>query len=303
MTEVDDFLLFAAVAEHAGFASAGRATGIPKSKLSRRVAGLERRLGVRLIERSTRRFRLTDAGQTLLAHCRNILIEVERARAATAVAAGEPRGLVRMSCPTGMIEELAGLIPPFLRKYPLVELHLIASDRPTDLIAERIDVALRVRTNLATDAAFTVKHLGRSKRILVAGPGLAGGLVEDDFNAVLKLPTLSSSLDPGPVTWRLQGPDGQVIEHKHEPRMRCEAFAALLAAAAAELGVALSPDHICARDIAQGTLVRVAPGWHAEEGLVHLVFTSSKGLPPAVRALIDHLASAFKDLPALRGEA
>ncbi len=107
MAELDDYVLFAGVVEHGGFAPAGRAMRVPKSKLSRRVAGLEDRLGVRLIERSTRRFRVTEIGQTLYEHCRTIVIELERARAMTAEALAEPQGQVRFSCPNGLIEPLS----------------------------------------------------------------------------------------------------------------------------------------------------------------------------------------------------
>ena len=293
MNDAEDFILFAAVAEHGGFAAASRAIGVPKSKLSRRMAGLEQRLGARLMERSTRQFRLTAAGATLLHHSRAIILEVERARSATAEVVGEPRGTVRLSCPTGLIDQLSQALPSFLAMYPHVRLHVIAVDRPVDLIAERIDVAIRVRTDLGYDSGLTVKQLGTSRRILVASPALGGLGNPPAIRQLPELPTLSSSLEPGPVSWRLRGPDGQSLTHSHEPRMRCEAFPVLVAAAASGLGVALLPDHVCADPLREGKLIRVGPDWHAEEGLLHLVFTTSRGLPPAVRALIDHLAKCF----------
>jgi DNA-binding transcriptional LysR family regulator len=293
MSELDDYVLFAGVVEHGGFAPAGRALRVPKSKLSRRIAGLEDRLGVRLIERSTRRFRVTEIGQALYEQCRTIVLEVERARAVTAEALSEPQGQVRFSCPNGLVEPLSATLPVFLKRYPRVSLQIVATDRGVDLIRERIDVALRVRTAIESDASLTMRTLTRSRRILVAGPKLANSIGEH-IESLQGVPTLSSTELAGPVTWNLVGPEGAAFDLRHEPRVRCEEFSALRAAAAADLGVALLPDHVCWPDLDAGRLVRLFPAWHAQEGIVHLVFTTRRGLPPAVRAFIDHLAATFQ---------
>ena len=293
MAELDDYVLFAGVVEHGGFAPAGRAMRMQKSKLSRRIAALEDRLGVRLVERSTRRFRVTDIGQTLYEHCRTIVLELERARAVTSEALAEPTGQVRFSCPNGLVEPLSASLPPFLKRYPKVNLQIVATDRGVDLIRERIDVALRVRTAIESDASLTMRTLARSRRILVASPKLANSIGPRLLD-LKEIPTLSSTDLAGPVTWSLVGPDGAAFDLKHEPRLRCEEFGALRAAAAAGLGVALLPDHVCWPDLDAGRLVRLFPEWHAQEGIVHLVFTTRRGLPPAVRAFIDHLAATFQ---------
>jgi DNA-binding transcriptional LysR family regulator len=293
MMEVDDYVLFAGVVEHGGFAPAGRAMRMQKSKLSRRIAALEDRLGVRLIERSTRRFRVTDIGQTLYEHCRTIVLELERARAVTSEALAEPQGQVRFSCPNGLVEPLAPSLAPFLKRYPKVNLQIVATDRGVDLISERIDVALRVRTALETDASLTMRTLTRSRRILVASPQLSNSIGPHILD-LKGVPTLSSTELAGPVTWSLVGADGAAFNLEHDPRLRCEEFGALRAAAAAGLGVALLPDHVCWHDLDAGRLVRVFPEWHSQEGIVHLVFTTRRGLPPAVRAFIDHLAVTFQ---------
>jgi DNA-binding transcriptional LysR family regulator len=293
MAELDDYVLFAGVVEHGGFAPAGRAMRMQKSKLSRRIAALEDRLGVRLVERSTRRFRVTDIGQTLYEHCRTIVLELERARAVTSEALAEPTGQVRFSCPNGLVGPLSASLPPFLKRYPKVNLQIVATDRGVDLIRERIDVALRVRTAIDSDASLTMRTLARSRRILVASPKLANSIGPRVLD-LKGIPTLSSTELAGPVTWSLVGPDGAAFDLKHEPRLRCEEFGALRAAAAAGLGVALLPDHVCWPDLDAGRLVRLFPEWHAQEGIVHLVFTTRRGLPPAVRAFIDHLAATFQ---------
>jgi DNA-binding transcriptional LysR family regulator len=197
-----------------------------------------------------------------------------------------------------MVEVLSPHIPVFLARYPKVSLQLVATDRPVDLIAERIDVALRVRVTLDTDASLTMRTLGQSRRILVAGPALAAGLRDNAIAGLATLPTLGSSDEIGEITWHLSGLDGSTFDHRHEPRMTCEDFAALREAAMANLGVALLPDHSCREDLAAGRLVRLLPEWGGQRGIVHLVFTTRRGLPPAVRAFIDHLAATFRALDA-----
>jgi DNA-binding transcriptional LysR family regulator len=292
MTDLNDYIYFAEVVAHGGFAAAGRALRQPKSKLSRRIAGLEARLGVRLIERSTRRFRVTEVGQAFYERCRAIMLEAEQAEALVAQAQAEPHGRVRFSCPTGLVETLSPSLPAFLARYPKIRLQVLAMDRAADLIAERIDVALRVRTAITSDAALTMRSIGRSRRILVASPAFANR-AGPDIASLPTLPTLSTNDDLGEVTWRLEGPGGATRAVIHEPRMTCGDFAAIRVAASAGAGVALLPDHSCRDALASGALVRIFPDWQGQEGLVHIIFTTRRGLPPAVRALIDHLVATF----------
>ncbi|WP_395336116.1 LysR substrate-binding domain-containing protein [Novosphingobium sp. BL-8H] len=301
MPDMNDYAYYAEVVKHGGFAPAGRALRVPKSKLSRRIAALEERLGTRLIERSSRRFRVTEVGQAFYTRCRAMLEEAEQAEALVAQAHSEPQGRVRFSCPRGMVEVLSPGLPDFLARFPKVTLQLIATDRPVDLIAEHIDLALRVRVSLDTDASLTMRTLGRSRRILVAGPQvaaplLAGQRTEAGVDALQHMQTLASTDDSGEVAWHLSGPNGALAVHRHQPRMTCEDFAALRTAVAGNLGVALLPDHICQQDIAAGRMVQILPEWGGQIGIVHLVFTTRRGLPPAVRALIDHLAATFRTL-------
>jgi DNA-binding transcriptional LysR family regulator len=290
-SDLNDLVYFAEVVSHGGFAAAGRALRQPKSKLSRRVAGLEARLGVRLIERSSRRFRVTDVGQAFYDRCKAMLSEAERAEALVAEAKSEPHGLIRMSCPTGLVEPISSLVTRFLSQYPKVRLQLVAIDRPVDLIEERIDIALRVRTSLDGDASLTMRSLGHSIRILVASPQIASriGSVED----LAAHPTLSTTDDQGEIDWLLETDDGRTHSLRHEPRMGCADFAAVRTAAISGLGVALLPDHTCRQALEGGKLVRVLPAWRGMRGLVHLVFTTRRGLPPAVRKFIDSLAAEF----------
>lgn len=294
MQDLNDLRYFDAVVTNGGFAPAGRALRLPKSKLSRRIAALEDRLGARLIERSSRRFRVTDIGLAFHAEARRAVAAAERAEALVEASLSEPKGTVRMSCPTGLVSIVATMLPDFLTLYPKGHVQIVAADRPVDIIAERIDVALRVRTRLDSDAALTMRTLAHSRRILVASPALANRIAMHGIDALANLPTLSSSGDDGEVTWRLEGPGG-VHDVRHVPRLSCGDFAAIRAAALAGLGVALLPDHVCAAELRSGALVRILPEWGGEDGIVHLVFTTRTGLPPLVRAWIDHLAKGFRN--------
>lgn len=299
MRDLNDYALFAEVVRHGGFAAAGRALRSPKATISRRIGLLEARLGVRLIERSTRRFRVTEVGEAFYERCRTLVLDAEQAEAVVAEAKAEPHGVVRFSCPTGLVASLSATLPAFLARHPKVRLQVLALDRPVDLIAERIDVALRVRTELVTDAALTMRTLGVSHRILVAAPQLLAACAGKDITALQELPTLSSTDEAGEIEWELLGPGGQTRRLRHAPRMTCSDFRALLDAAVAGMGVALVPDHICRSELAAGRLARVFADWRTQAGIVHLVFTTRRGLPPAVRAFIDHVARslALEDAP------
>ena len=294
-TDFNDYVYFAEVVAHGGFAAAGRALREPKSKLSRRVAAIEARLGLRLIERSSRRFRVTEVGQGFYERCRAMMLEAERAEALVAEAQAEPHGRIRLSCPTNALATVSPALRGFLARYPKVRLQLVASDRAIDLIEERIDVAIRIRLDLTSDASLTMRTLGHSRWILVASPQVASRL-GSDIAALAAFPTLGTNEDPGEVDWRFEREDGATYRLRHEPRLGCSNFAVLCEAAAEGIGVAYLPHHACADHIALGRLVHVLRDWRSSAGTIHLVFTTRRGLPPAVRALIDHLVEAFPRL-------
>ena len=210
---------------------------------------------------------------------------------------GEPQRAARngaLLLSTGLVEMITPIVPDFLRLYPRMRLQLIATDRPVDLIGDRIDIALRVRVKIASDASLTMRTLGRSRRILVASPTFVNILENPDIAALATLPTIATSDEGQDLSWTLRGPGGRTEAISHIPRFGCADFAAVRDAAIAGLGVALLPDHACAAALAAGSLVRPFPEWQAEEGIIHLVFTTNKGLAPVVRRWIDHLAAHFK---------
>lgn len=292
-TDLNDFAYFAEVVTHGGFAAAARALNEPKSKLSRRVARLETRLGLRLIERSSRRFRVTEIGQLFYERCKAIQSEAQQAEALVAGELSEPHGLIRFSCPTGMIEVISELVQRYMQRYPKVRLQLLATDSPVDLITERVDLALRVRVALTSDAELTMRTLGRSTRILVASPAIAMQLRSPA--QLTQYPTLATNDADFETEWVLESLDGGTTTVRHEARLGCSDMVAVREAAIAGLGIALLPYHVCRKPMTEGRLVQVLPDWHGQQGLVHLVFTTRRGLPPSVRTLIDLLAETFPD--------
>jgi DNA-binding transcriptional LysR family regulator len=294
MADINDYVLFAEVIGHGGFAAASRVLRTPKSTISRRIAALETRLGVRLIERSTRRFRATEVGQAFYERCRTIMLDVQQADSVVAEALSEPRGVIRCSCPLGLMPTLSKAYGTFLARFPKAKLQVVAVDRPVDLIEERIDIAIRVCVRLDTDASLIVRTLGHSSRILVAAPVVASLCASGEIATLSTLPTLATTDQMGEITWEFIGPDGATQTIRSEPRLTCVDYSSLRDAAIAGLGVALLPDHTCREQIASGMLVHVFPQWKTTSGIVHLVFTTRRGLPPVVRAFIDHLASVLQ---------
>lgn len=173
MRDLNDLFFFAEVVEHGGFAPAGRALGIPKSKLSRRVAALEERLGVRLIQRSTRRFSVTEIGQEYYRHCRAMLVEADAAEELIARNQVEPQGTIRMSCASAVLYTMMGdMVARFMAQCPRIKVQLEVTNRAVDLIREGYDLALRVRFPPLEDSDLVMKVLAISTQRLVASPRL-----------------------------------------------------------------------------------------------------------------------------------
>ncbi len=296
--DLNDLYYFVQVVEHGGFAPAGRALDMPKSKLSRRIALLEARLGMRLIQRSTRRFTVTDVGQTYYAHCRAMLVEADAADEAIALLHEEPRGIVRVSCPIVLLDSLVGeMIAAFMVACPRVEIHLEATNRRVDVVGEGIDVAIRVRPPPLEDSDLALRVLAERGQCLVASPAL---LREHGAPAVpadlARLPSLDHDVPQSTHVWRLRGPDGAHAEIHHLPRFVTGGMLALRAAAVAGVGIVQLPTMMVRDEVARGALVTVLPDWAPRREIVHAVFASRRGLLPAVRALLDFLAARFAEL-------
>jgi DNA-binding transcriptional LysR family regulator len=302
---LEGFYYFTQVVEHGGYARAARALEIPKSRLSRHVAALETRLNVRLVNRSTRRFAVTEVGQEVYRHATAMLAEADAALEAVEFARAEPRGTIRISCPVALAQwGLAFLVPEFLAKYPAVRLQLHVSNRRVDVVSEGFDLALRVRSQPSGEDGLVMRSFGESDELLVASPAyLARAGRPTEPAQLAHADTLDYAQELGRHVWELQGPGGRSERIEHTPRLACHDFVVLRAAALAGLGIARLPETVVRADLAGGALERVLPEWNAPQGLLHMVFPSRRGLLPAVRALIDFLAQRMPAQCRTLGEA
>lgn len=299
MRDLNDLYYFVQVVDHSGFAPAGRALGVPKSKLSRRIALLEERLGTRLIQRSTRRFAVTEAGRTYYGHCKAMLVEADAADEAIELRQAEPRGLVRLSCPVALLESRVGdMMAAYLLQYPRVTLQVEASDRRVDVVGEGLDIAIRVRPPPLEDSDLVLRVLSDRGQCLVASPGLlarCGGLPQ--LPAELSaLPSMDLGTPQSEHAWQLQGPDGAQATVRHRPRLVTRSMPALRAAAIAGVGVVQLPRMMMREGLASGALTHVLPGWQPRREIIHAVYPSRRGQLPAVRAVLDLLVAQFDAL-------
>ena len=302
LQDLNDLYFFAAVVEHGGFSAAGRALGVPKSRLSKRVAQLEERLGVRLLQRTTRRFMVTEVGERFYAHCRAVLEEAQAAQDAVDELRAEPGGVVRLSCPISLTQTvLAYLLPDFLTLYPKMQVRLLSSDRRVDVIGEGYDLAIRVRTKLDTDANLVMRSFGLAQTKLVASPALLDALGRPSQpDELARLPALSMREHEGAQVWELIDADGKQSVVEVEARLITGDFAVLLEAARRGMGVALLPESVCAPAISSGELEVVLPDWSVPGGTMHFVYPSRRGMLPGVRALVDFLAERLPETTLLK---
>lgn len=306
MQDLNDLRLFAAVVSHGGISAASRALATPKSRISRRVAALEADLGVRLFERTTRRFRVTDVGRDVYQHATAALAEAAAIDDAASRLRAEPQGLIRISCPIGAERRLTASLPAFLAEHPRLRLQFVLTNRRVDLIEEGIDVAVRWGDAVDADAGLQVRTVSHRSQILVASPGLVKpqGL-PDHPDLLVGFPTLEWADPTGPARWSLTHADGAAVEVVHQPKVWVSDAALIRDCAIAGVGVALLPEVMCRDALASGALVQVLPDWRSRDGLVYLVFTSRRGLLPGVRAVIDLLVRTMRpeEPPAIEATA
>jgi len=294
LRDFNDLQFFIAVVQNRGFSSGARALGVPKSRVSRRVALFEERLGVRLLDRGARGVGLTEIGRQVFEHARAALVEAEAAEEAALRMQSEPRGLVRVSCPLGLQSAIALTLPAFLAAHPRLRVHCFVTNRRVDLINEGIDVAIRVRERLDTDGDLQMKRIGVSGRVLVASPTFLARRGAPSTPAdLVDFPILHQNPE-GASAWLLTSESGETHTVAFEPLLATGSIDILIAAARHDVGIAMLPASNCQEDLASGALARVLPDWSGIDGILHLVFASRRGMLPGVRAVIDFLAAALK---------
>ncbi|MEO6081311.1 MAG: LysR substrate-binding domain-containing protein [Steroidobacteraceae bacterium] len=290
----DEMAVFARVVEANGFTAAARKLQVPKVRVSRAVAALERALGARLLERTTRRIGLTTAGRSILVHCQRVALEVEAAR--TALQPVAEGAQLRVAIDPGFGRLLvAPLVPRFLERFPQVTLRLINAEEVADGAA--FDVELRSDGRVA--AGETAHSLGTPPMILCAAPNYLAGK---------SLPQSPSQLAQHAMLWAAAGPDsvlrlskdGGTVTVPGTPRLVAQDLTALHAAVAAGLGIGALPEFMCRNGLVMKRLVRLLPDWQVAD-LVELTAVSpvDRATEPAVRSFVDFLAANI--VPALAG--
>lgn len=291
MEDFNDLVFFAKVVEHQGFSAASRQLGVPKSRLSRRVSLLEERLGVRLLQRSSRRLSLTSVGQLFYERCQAMIALGESAHEVIQQAVSQPQGPLRVSSPITLAQFwLTPLLPAFMRAYPRVRLVLTVSNRRVDPLEEHMDVVLRVRRPPFDDSSLVVRQLGTTHDVPVASPSLFAARGDPEgVQALADWPTLSLPAEGERHVWLLRR-GTETAELAHEPRLVTDDMFALKHAAVEGMGVALLPEIMCRDELNDGSLKRVLPEWGCTESEIQAVFPTRRGMLPAVRALVDFLA-------------
>lgn len=297
MQDLNDLWYFVQVVDNGGFSPASRVIGIPKSRLSRRIALLEESLETRLIQRSTRSFTVTEAGQIFYRHCKAMIIEAEAAQEAINSLRAEPRGLIRLSCPIALLHVHIGeMLAKFMTLYPQVTVQLEETNRQVDVLNENVDLAVRVRPLPLDDSDLVMRKLADRGMCLVASPELVERFTTPASPADLQhWPSLALSKPQQIYRWCLFGPDNQEVTLHHKPRFVTTDMDALRAAALAGVGLVQLPILMVNKQLADGSLVRLLPEWRARREVIHLVFPSRRGQLPAVRALIDFLVESYAE--------
>ncbi|RJT26273.1 LysR family transcriptional regulator [Buttiauxella izardii] len=295
MQDLNDLWYFVQVVDNGGFSPASRVIGIPKSRLSRRIALLEESLETRLIQRSTRSFTVTEAGQIFYRHCKAMIIEAEAAQEAINTLRAEPRGLIRLTCPIALLHVHIGeMLARFMTLYPQVTVQLEETNRQVDVLNENVDLAVRVRPLPLEDSDLVMRKLADRSMCLVASPELVARFSQPQSPADLQhWPSLALSKPQQVYRWCLFGPDNQEVTLHHKPRFVTTDMIALRAAALAGVGIVQLPMLMLNKQIADGSLMRLLPQWRTRREVIHVVFPSRRGQLPAVRALIDFLVESY----------
>lgn len=289
--------MFSRVADTGSFARAAEELELSKATVSKAVSRLEARIGTSLFHRTSRRLSLTESGRAAVERATRILAEGEAVEAETAAQSAAPRGLVRLAAPMSFgLLHLAPLLPDFLARYPEVSIDLNLADQKVDLVAEGYDLAIRI-ARLA-DSSLLARRVCEMRVLLVGAPGYfeANGRPEHPRDLVNHRCFTYSNVD-SPETWRFVGADGDEQAVTVNGPMRVNNSEALGAALRAGLGVALQPEFICWRDLAEGRLVAEMCAWRPPQPSLHVVSPPGRLRPARVKVLSDFLVDRLAESP------
>jgi DNA-binding transcriptional LysR family regulator len=283
--DLNELIVFARVVQAGSFVAASRALGIPKSTVSRKVADLEDRLDTRLLQRTTRKLSLTDAGRLFYDHCSRIASDVESAQLAVTSLKETPRGLLRVTCGPNA-SYLAPIIRNYLQRYPEVRVELVTTARAVDLVEERFDVG--VRAGRLPDSSLIAKSLGAADWFLVASPAYLKRRGRPRAPADLAKHHVVHFLGSDRVTLHLRR-DDETAHVDVSPRLVVNELDMLHPAVVGGLGIALLPAYQCVDDLRSKQLERVLREWEAPPTPIHLVYPSTRHVSPTVKSFIEHV--------------
>jgi DNA-binding transcriptional LysR family regulator len=293
MDRFDEMQAFAAVVDAGSFVRAADVLQVSKTAVSRLVADLEARLGVRLLHRTTRRLSLTTEGEVFLARCKDLLAGVDEAEAEVTAGASEAVGPLRLNVPVSFgLQHLAPLWPSFLQQHPKVTLDVTLADRIVDLVDEGYDLAVRIARLPAS--TLVSRQLSATRLVLCASTeylrrhGTPSHPEEIARHAVFSY-TLMATGD----TWNFEGPQGPVSV-RVTPAMRSNSGDTCCAAALQHQGIVLQPSFMVGPHLRSGALVEILPEYRSIELGIYAVYASRRHLLPKVRVLIDFLVEAFR---------
>ena len=293
MLDLNDFFYFVQVVDRSGFTAAGRMLRIPKSTLSHRIQRLETELGVRLLNRTSRRFAMTDAGDEFYRHAVVMLQDAELAESAIRYRLTEPTGTVRCTAAMATMQfAMCDIVANFLLRYPKVNVVAHATDRNVDIVGENYDVAIRAHSYPLPDSTLVQRALTPAPWLLFAGAAYLDAneapKTPEDLRNRPSLFMMRTGVSP---VWRLrrssEAEDEVVMPLT--PRLLCDDMIALKQAAIAGLGVVALPGYVCREDVRLGALRRVLPAWFAGDSTITALIPYRRGLLPSVRAFVDHL--------------
>ena len=293
MLNLNDLYLFVQIVDHQGFSSASRQLGIPKATLSKRVAALENNLGVRLIQRTSRRFTVTDIGNDFYRHAAAMIIEAEAAENVVRGRLAEPNGRVRISAsvPTAQLLLVPHLSEIALR-YPKLRIELEVTDRFVDIVQEGFDLVVRDHFAKLPDSELIQRQLCTEPICLIASEHYLAryGRPHSPHELANHHGLLTSAAD---TCWLLGNTAGERIKISPHPRFVSNETTTLLDAASKGLGIVCLPLSCCSKELSAQIVVRVLPEWNAGMVTTTLLMPHRRGLLPSVRAVADFLVERF----------
>ncbi|MGN0932779.1 LysR substrate-binding domain-containing protein [Falsigemmobacter intermedius] len=292
--DLNDLRLFVAVAEAGGFASAARKLAIARATLSRRIADFEAALSQRLIERSSRSFRLTAAGEALFNRARPFVAAAPEVFAALDLVGDTPRGEIRFAVAPSVLQlGLQDMVASYLAEFPQVRLRVEATNRKVDLMREEYDFLIRAGDPGRAIGDLVALPLAHVEHIIVAAPRWQTSLLPDVRQTLETVPTLAWGPADTPSSWHLLDAQGGPHQIKLEPRLSVEDMAGLRVAALQGLGLALLPKVMVAQELAEGRLIAAPFALCAPDGKIHALHTGKRGMRPLVRHFLDWLVVAY----------